>query len=104
MREPEALRLAEGMVLSALADSGHQHPSPDSSTRLFDGGLELDSIAFLDFVLAVETKSGLRLRSEDLTGEALETVGGLARHIARLVAQHEDAEGTPQQSDVRPAN
>jgi acyl carrier protein len=100
MRELEALRLAEEMVLSALADSRGQHPFTDFSTPLFDGGLELDSIAFLEFVIAIETRLGTRLRSEELAGEALETIGSLARHVARLIAQDEGTERTLLQSDV----
>jgi acyl carrier protein len=50
---------------------------------LFEGGLELDSISFLDLILEIEGKLGLRLRSEDLTGDAIRTVGGLVQHIAK---------------------
>jgi acyl carrier protein len=104
MREPEALRLAEELVHSALADSRGQGSSLDFSTPLFDGGLELDSIAFLEFVIALETRLGMKLRSEELIGEALETVGGLARHVARLIAQDEGTERTLLQSDVANQN
>ena len=104
MREPEVLRLAEEVVLGALADSRGQHLFTDFSTPLFDGGLELDSIAFLNFVIAIETKLGMKLRSEELAGEALETMGSLARHVARLIAQDEGIERTLLQSDVAGQN
>ncbi len=50
-------------------------------TPLFDGGLEIDSIGFLEAVLALEKQLDVRLRSEDLDEDALATVGSLTIHI-----------------------
>ncbi len=59
----------------------------DPEIPLFEGGLELDSISFLDLIIEIEGKLGLRLRSEDLTGDAVQTVGGLVRHIATVMSK-----------------
>ena len=61
------------------------------STPLFDGGLDLDSIDFLELILAIEKKLGVRLRSEDLNGDALTTVNGLVRHVGAVLSR--DAAG-----------
>ena len=55
---------------------------PDSP--LFAGGLELDSVAFLELILKLEKRLGLRLRDEDLTEEALDSVGDFARHVEAI--------------------
>ena len=85
MRQMECLRLAEGAVLEALAPFCDKDRLQDPEIPLFDGGLELDSISFLDLILEIEGKLGLRLRSENLTGEAVQTVGGLVRHVAAVM-------------------
>ena len=59
--------------------------------RLFDGGLDLDSIGFLELILVIEKKLGVGLRSEDLTGDALTTVNGLVRHVGAVLSRDADA-------------
>ena len=83
----ECLRLAEGAVLEALAPFCDKDSLQDPEISFFEGGLELDSISFLDLIIEVEGKLGLRLRSEDLTGDAVQTVGGLVRHIATIMSK-----------------
>jgi acyl carrier protein len=80
MAQIEGLNRVQEVVLEALAFSD-KDLSRDQNISLFEGGLELDSISFLDLILGIEGKLGLRLRSEDLSGEAVHTVGGLVRHI-----------------------
>jgi acyl carrier protein len=79
---------AEDLVIQAIVHEAlafcEQDLSSDQDISLFDGGLELDSISFLDLILEIEGKLGMRLRSEDLTGDAVRTVGGLVRHIAEV--------------------
>ena len=52
-----------------------------AETPLFEGGLEIDSIGFLEGILALESHLDVRLRSEDLDEDALATVGSLTDHI-----------------------
>ena len=84
MPQLEGVHRVEQVVLEALAFCD-KDLLRDQNVPLFEGGLELDSISFLDVILEVEEKLDLRLRSEDLTGEAVQTVGGLVRHIATVV-------------------
>lgn len=81
MTESVWLNRVEIVVHEALAFCD-KDLSSDRDIPLFEGGLELDSISFLDLILEIEGKLGLRLRSEDLTGDAVRTVGGLVQHIA----------------------
>jgi acyl carrier protein len=82
-----SLKRAETVVHEALAFCERDFSS-NQNIRLFEGGLELDSISFLDLILEIEAKLGLRLRSEELTGEAVLTVGGLVRHVAAALSEH----------------
>lgn len=50
-------------------------------TPLGTTGVGLDSIGFLELVLAVERRSGVRLRAANLTAATLATPGSLIRHI-----------------------
>lgn len=52
--------------------------------RLGEPGLGLDSIACLELLLSVEASTGLRLRSEELTGDVFETVRSLIGYVATL--------------------
>lgn len=87
MRHLEGVDLVEVVVLEALAPSCDKAALRDPEIPLFEGGLELDSISFLDLIIEIEGKLGLRLRSEDLTGDAVQTVGGLVRHIATVMSK-----------------
>lgn len=70
-------------LVRIILDSVSEIPAcdPNEHTPLLEGGLELDSIALLELVVAVERAAGVRLRSEDLDGRALATVGSLADHV-----------------------
>ena len=57
------------------------------ATPLFDGGLDLDSIGFLELILVIEKTLGVGLRSEDLNGDALTTVNGLVRHVGAVLSR-----------------
>jgi len=53
----------------------------DAGTPLAGGDYDLDSLDMLMIVTAVEKDFGLRIPSEELTREAFESVGSLARFI-----------------------
>lgn len=53
---------------------------------LFEGGVGLDSIGFLDVLLGIEEAVGVRLGEDDLTEEVLATVGSLLAHVERRAA------------------
>lgn len=50
-------------------------------TPLGPDGVGLDSIACLELLLELEHQTGCRLREEDMTEDALATVGGLIAHL-----------------------
>ncbi len=47
-------------------------------------GLELDSIATHEMLLAIETETGIPMRSEALTSDDLTTLGGVVRYFLSL--------------------
>ncbi len=55
-------------------------------TALFEGGLDLNSIDFLQLVLEIESRIGARLRDEDLTEESLCSVGAFVAQVTRKAA------------------
>ena len=56
----------------------------DMDTPLGEGGLELDSLAYLDIILAIEEKLDVRARTEDLDADALLSVGSLVHFVESL--------------------
>ena len=59
-------------------------------TPLGAGGLAIDSIDTLEIVLEVEQRSGIRLRDESLSADALASPGSLVEY---LVSLQEDPDG-----------
>ncbi len=51
---------------------------------LFEGGLGLDSIEFLELLLEIEQTCGKRLRDETLTENAVANVGSLIQYVHAL--------------------
>ena len=92
MSQLEGVGLIETVVREAIASLSGNNSRQDFETPLFEGGLELDSISFLDLVMEIEGKLGLRLHSEDLTGDAVQTIGGLIRHIVAVMPNHSVAQ------------
>lgn len=75
----------EEVVVGLLAkSSGAPLSDMTMETPLGATGLGLDSIAHLELLLAIETSTGLRLRSETLVGDALFTIGSLVDYVASL--------------------
>lgn len=74
-------------IAAAVLAILHRHApaggTVNEDATLFGGGVGLDSIGFLDVVLAVEEAVGVRLGEEDLTAEILATVGTLVAHVER---------------------
>ncbi len=72
----------QGVVFDAIRRTAPAYRgSLSADTPLGNGGVGLDSIGFLELVLDVEKRSGVRLRDEHLTAETLATAGRLARHL-----------------------
>jgi acyl carrier protein len=71
------LALAE--VLAELLGGGAERYTPD--TELFGSLPELDSLALVELITAVEVRFGLELDEDDITAEVFGTVESLAAHI-----------------------
>lgn len=54
----------------------------DAETRLLGHLPELDSMAVLELVAALEAQFGIELTDEEVTGEVFESLGSLADFIA----------------------
>lgn len=69
-------------ILLILAErAGVPAGSIDEATPLFADGLDLDSVAVLEAVVAVEERTGVHLRDEELTDAVLRTVGSFTDHV-----------------------
>jgi acyl carrier protein len=53
----------------------------DASTQLFGSLPELDSMAVVELVVAIEQRFGIRIDEDEITAEAFETVGSLAELV-----------------------
>jgi acyl carrier protein len=82
MDDPVVTRLLE--IVEYVAGA---HRLPDDlgvHTPITAGGLELDSVAVLELILACETEFSVTFDPRtDLTREALHTIGSLARSVHR---------------------
>jgi acyl carrier protein len=54
----------------------------DASTPLFGHLPELDSLAVLELVAALESRFGIEVEDDDVTAEAFETLGSLAALVS----------------------
>ena len=52
-----------------------------ASTELFGGIPELDSLAVLELVTAIEDKFGITIEDEEFGGEIFETLGSLSEFV-----------------------
>lgn len=71
-------------VLETLPKIKRLQSPVDAETRLFKGGLDLDSIEFLELVMALEKACGVDIRSEHLTDADVVSVGSLGQHVSTL--------------------
>jgi acyl carrier protein len=58
-----------------------QAASLDATTPLFGALPELDSMAVLELVLALEDRFGITIEGEDVTAEAFETLASLTAFV-----------------------
>ena len=75
---------SESRVLEIVARCAARDPAGlDLGTPLFGGGLDLDSLTIVRIVTSVEEELGVALDEDDLDLAALESIGTLARFVAR---------------------
>ena len=67
--------LVETLALDGRADE------IDADTRLFGSLPELDSMAVLELVTALEDRFGITVEADELTADTFETLGSLATFV-----------------------
>jgi acyl carrier protein len=72
------------LLAEALDDPAVVHAPAD--TPLLAGGLELDSLATAELVVALESAYGVEIALADLELASLRTIGTLAEHVRRADA------------------
>ena len=68
-------------VLAEVLSIQERAASLDESTPLFGSLPELDSLAVLELITALEERYGFEVDDADFTGEIFETVGTLAAFV-----------------------
>jgi acyl carrier protein len=63
----------------------NQADALNADTRLFGSLPELDSMAVLEVLLALEQRFGITIEGEDVTVEAFESLGNLTDFVSRHV-------------------
>jgi acyl carrier protein len=56
----------------------HRAETLDATTQLLGSVPELDSMAVVELIVALEERFGIRIDGEDVTADAFETLGSLA--------------------------
>jgi acyl carrier protein len=57
-------------------------PAPDPALPLVDGGLELDSVALVELIAALEERLEFQFHDTDLRTQSFRTLGSLAAVVA----------------------
>ena len=74
-------------VLKDVLQLGERAQTFDESTRLLGSLPELDSMAVVSILTALEERFGLVVEDDEITAETFETVGTLHRYLlAKLAA------------------
>jgi acyl carrier protein len=61
--------------------------SLDASTQLLGSLPELDSMAVVELVAALDTRFGIETGDDEITGEVFETLGSLAAFVDQKLAE-----------------
>ena len=76
------MRAALSALVATLAHPPVEASSLMDETRLFDGGLDLDSIAIMELVVALDERFGVRAVAEDVGPANFATFGRLCAFVA----------------------
>ncbi len=73
-------------ILRDTLQLGDRARSLDLDTRLLGSLAELDSMAVVTVITAIEERFGITVEDDDISAETFETVGSLCRYVeARVV-------------------
>lgn len=73
-------------VLVTVLGIQDRAPSITEDSELMDGIPELDSMAIVELVTALEDRFDITIDEDDITGETFETLGTLTRVVADRAA------------------
>lgn len=73
-------------TVGKVLELGDRTGALDAETKLFGAIPELDSLAVLELIAALETQFGVEFEADDVTGDAFESIGTLAAVIDRRQA------------------
>jgi acyl carrier protein len=74
------------VVLRDTLELGDRVDTFDPSTRLFESLVELDSMAVLNVMVALEERFEITIDDDDVDAETFETLGNLSRFVAAKLA------------------
>lgn len=69
------------VLVDTLGVEDHRAASMDASTPLFGSLPELDSLAVLELVGALEDRFGIAVEDDDVSAETFETLGSLTAFV-----------------------
>ena len=82
MSEPESLKYRiKQIIVVTLGIEVNPEEIPDDEA-LFEGGMNIDSIATLEIVAAIEEEFGITVEDDELTFELFDSVTSLAAYIS----------------------
>lgn len=73
-------------LVSALLGIEDRAPTFRASTPLFGSLPELESMAVVELVAALETEFGIEIADDEITGEVFETMGSVADFVDTKIA------------------
>ena len=79
---PEAITDATASVVASVLGLEGERAELDASSPLLGEIPELDSMAIVQLVLAIEDRFGIEIDGDEITGDVFETVGSLAAFVA----------------------
>ena len=71
----------KGLIVAALGLEVDPAEIPDDEV-LFGGGMDLDSMATLEIIAAIEDAFGITVEDDELTAELFDSVETLAAYVA----------------------
>lgn len=75
------------ILLKGIVSNG-ERSAIGTETPLLSAGLDLDSVAVLELILAVESEFGIEFADDELSVALFDSVGALARTIEEKLAAH----------------
>lgn len=86
-REPDVVVARVTATIAATLDIEDRIEELGPSTELLDSLPELDSMAIVDLILALEDEFGVEIDESEITGDVFETIASLADFVRAQVTE-----------------